>query len=158
MRRGAGYDRRVTRRLPILVACACALALPGAAAAHAGLVGTSPADGARLTAPPPAVVARYSEPLADVTEAVVTVDGTAVSGPGRARLATDDATRARIPLPASLRGGRVTVRWTVRSADAHLLEDGIVFTVARPTLRADLRSIAAALDAAAGALRAIPAA
>jgi methionine-rich copper-binding protein CopC len=151
--RGAGYDRRVTHRLPIVAACAAILVAPSAAAAHTGIDTTTPADGANLQTAPAAVVARYAEPLAEVVQADVTVDGAAVAGV-RARLAAGDASQVRIPLPATARSGRFEVRWTVRGADTHLLEGTVSFTVARPPRRADLQRIAAALDDAAAALRA----
>ena len=151
--RGAGYDRRVTHRLPIVAVCAAVLAAPSAAAAHSALDTTTPADGANLPTAPAAVVARYAEPLAEVVEAGVTVDGAPVAGV-RARLAARDAAQVRIPLPATARSGRFEVRWTVRGADTHLLEGTVSFTVARPALRADLRRIASALGDAAAALRA----
>lgn len=151
--RGAGYDRRVTHRLPIVAASVAVLVSPAVAAAHTAIDTTTPADGANLQTVPAAVVARYAEPLAEVVEAGVTVDGAAAAGV-RGRLAAGDASQVRIPLPASARSGRFEVRWTVRGADTHLIEGAVSFTVARPALRADLRRIAAALDEAAAALRA----
>lgn len=151
--RGADYDRRMTHRLTIVAACAAVLVAPSAAAAHTAIDTTTPADGANLQPAPAVVVARYAEPLAEVVRAGVTVDGAAVAGV-RARLAAGDASQVRIPLPATARSGRFEVRWTVRGADTHLLEGTVAFTVARPTLQADLRRVATALDDAAAALRA----
>jgi methionine-rich copper-binding protein CopC len=143
----------MTRRFcaPILVAAV--LAAPAVATAHTEVESVAPADGARLKAAPSAVVARYAEPLAEVVEAAVAVDGTAVAGV-RARLASGDASTVRIPLPATDRSGRFAVTWTVRGADTHLLEGAVSFTVAPPALRADLRRIASALGDAAAALSA----
>jgi methionine-rich copper-binding protein CopC len=143
----------VAHRLPVVAALAAVLVVPSAAAAHTTLGTTTPADGANLQAAPTTVVARYAEPLAEVVEAGVTVDGAPVAGV-RGRLAARDASQVRIPLPATVRSGRFEVRWTVRGADTHLLEGTVSFTVAPPTLRADLRRIAAALGDAAVALRA----
>lgn len=142
----------MTRRVLVLPLAAVVLAAPAAATAHTALETVTPAEGARMANPPTAVVARYGEPLAEVVDAAVTVDGTAIAGV-RARLAPGDASTVRIPLPASARSGRFAVTWNVRGADSHVLDGAVAFTVARPTLRADLRRIAAALDEAAAALR-----
>lgn len=143
----------MSRRLCAPVLVAAVLASPAAATAHTTVEDVTPADGARLRTAPAAVVARYGEPLAEVVEATVAVDGAAVGGV-RARLAPGDASTVRIPLPASARSGRFAVTWTVRGADTHVLEGAVAFTVAPPALRADLRRIAAALGEAAAALRA----
>jgi methionine-rich copper-binding protein CopC len=108
-------------------AVATALVAPGVASAHTDLLGTTPADGARLTEAPPAVVVRYSAPLGAVDGATVTVGGEAVGG--TPRLSPRDAARLVIPLRAGGRSGDFRVQWEVRSADGHALTGRATFTI-----------------------------
>ncbi|WP_217913810.1 copper resistance CopC family protein [Miltoncostaea marina] len=129
------------------------LALPALASAHTEVAGSSPPDGARLAQAPSVIVVRYSAPLAEVVDASARLDGQDVTG-GPPRLVRTDAARVRIPIDAAGRGGRLSVRWTVRSADAHLLEGAASFAVARPNVLQAVRRVAVALRAAAEELTA----
>lgn len=134
------------------IACAAVLAVPTWAAAHTELTGTTPVDGRALKSAPAVVVATYSEPLAGVVEASVTVEGVEAGGAQRARLAPADAARLRIPIATDAGYGRFRVQWVVRSADAHLLGGSLAFTVARPSLRDDVARLVRAILRAVEAL------
>jgi len=144
-------SRRVGARLTTFVAVAAALMAPGAASAHTDLLGTTPADGARLEETPAAVVVRYSAPLGAADGATVTVGGQAVGG--TPRLSTRDAARVVIPVRAGSRFGEFRVQWEVRSADGHALTGRTAFTVEAPSLRASSARVARQVLRAAAGLR-----
>jgi methionine-rich copper-binding protein CopC len=136
-----------------LVALLLAIAWAGGAATalgHTEVVSTAPRDGARLAAPPDAVVVTYGSPLAAAVEATV-------RGPGGAELAVKprldagDARRVLIPL----RGGgpgRFDASWTVVGADGHELAGSTSFVVRAPAIAAEVRELAALVRRAALAL------
>lgn len=132
---------------------AAVLAFPGPVSAHTELIGTTPADGARLPRPPSEVVVRYSAPLTGIVDTEAELDGADVAG-GPARLARTDAGRLRIPVDAGDRVGRLTVRWVVRASDAHPLAGDLSVSVA-PAPQVALRRVAAALDEVARRLVAV---
>lgn len=134
-----------------MAACVAVLATPAVAAAHTELKATKPVDGAQLPAAPAVVVVRYSTPLAEVVETSARVDGDDAIG-GAARLSPTDASRLRIPLSAKRDAGLFTVRWVVRSVDAHLLEGELSFTVVRPFALSAVRRVGRAVVAVAAAL------
>lgn len=150
---------RPSLRAPAAALAAAAIMLAGAAAAsaHTAQEATVPADGARLRTAPAAVVVRYSEPVAAVVESSVRLDGVPLAGAAPARLSPDDASRVRIPLPASPGPGRVAVRWVVRSGDGHLIAGTLGFTVTGAPLDAGIERVAKAVAAAARTLRSITA-
>lgn len=144
------------RRGPAL-ALAAAILLGGAApaGAHTERTSTSPADGARLRTAPAAIVVRYSDPVAEVVESSVALDGAPLRGTVPARLSPGDAAVVRIPLPPAVGPGRVSARWVVRSGDGHLLEGTAGFTIVAAPLEASIARVAAALGAAVRAMDAI---
>ena len=77
------------------------------------------------------------------------------AGAAPARLSPDDASRVRIPLPASSGPGRVAVRWVVRSGDGHLIAGTLGFTVTGAPLDEQIERVAKAVAAAARTLRSI---
>jgi len=113
----------------LLAAVILALALPAAAAAHATLVRTVPADGAILDRAPSSVR--------------VVFDDTVERGPGIAAIRNGGgsvlAGKARvqggrtlvIPLRAALGRGAYTVRWGIVSDDGHLESGVLAFAVGR---------------------------
>jgi copper transport protein len=109
------------RRALLLAAAVAALALPATAGAHARLLGSAPANGAVLQAPPRAVVVRFDDVVvAGPGNAAVDAAGTSVlAGPARAH-----GRVLSVPL-RRIGDGSYTVRWSVISDDGHN-ETGIV--------------------------------
>jgi copper transport protein len=107
------------------------LVAPAAPAfAHAQLVGTSPANGARLDAAPDEVTLEFSESVNLVRDGVRLLDGSgAVRGDGPARIDPDSSTRVLVPVPAGLGTGVYTVVWRVVSSDSHPIHGAFVFGV-----------------------------
>ncbi len=113
-------------RVAVLVALV-ALAVPGAAWAHASLVGASPDFRQRIERTPARVVLRFDQPVKAFGNsiAVYTAAGKVVSrtaGPGA------DAFHVQVPLRA-LRTGAYTVRWHALSADGHVVSGVYTFGV-----------------------------
>jgi copper transport protein len=110
----------------------------GPAAAHASLVGSSPASGGRLKAGPPQVALRFSEPVEVLNRRDVTVvdgDGVRIDA-GAARTAAGDSRRVLVPLHGPLVPDSYTVRFRVVSADSHAGAGAFVFAVGNARLAA----------------------
>ena len=115
------------RKLAVAVAAAAALAVPAAAFAHAQVVRTFPAYGARLQHPPDEVRIAFTEEIdgAALGLRVFAADGTVVSlRPERTPSGRGIAAR----LPALGRGG-YTVRWHVLARDGHVTSGVYTFGV-----------------------------
>ena len=125
---GMGHARGRRRRGALLaVAALVACALPAAAHAHAYLVDSDPAPGARLATSPPRAVLRFNEDVVrgSAQVALRSADGETVSLP---KPVERGATIVQ-PLPDGLRGIFV-LSWTVLSDDGHPTEGSIPFSVA----------------------------
>lgn len=147
------FCRGVARRQLVVAACTMLLAMPVAADAHTELRATTPADGARLRSAPRQVVAQYSEPLAEVVETSVALDGSPVPR-AAGTLSPIDAGRLEIPIASRGRFGRFAVRWRVTSADGHPLEGSVAFSVSPPPLGPTLQRLSRLITTAVGELRA----
>ena len=113
--------------------CAALLAQdPGAAAAHAILLESEPAAGAKLAEPPARIYLRFNSKLekrlsrvtlsaADTRPVPVTVKADGSEKPDRIELQ-----------PGSLRPGAYVVRYKVLAADGHITEGALRFTVLEP--------------------------
>jgi len=103
------------------------------AAAHAELVGSSPADGAELTSVPSEVVLTFSEPLLDEGLAVAATDEAGTTT--RLTRAAVDGTRVVVPWPESAPAGTWRLAYRVVADDGHPIDGVITFTitVASPT-------------------------
>jgi copper transport protein len=101
------------------------LAAGGPAWAHAVLVETTPADGARLEAPPPDVRLRFNETVAPVSLRMLGPDGQALPLPDP----VSENELLRIPLPADLPPGSYVVSYRVVSADGHPVAGSVLFGV-----------------------------
>ena len=115
------------RALP-LHACVLVLALltgVSNARAHASLLGSDPADGARLTRAPATVELRFDE--------AVTPIGLRLFGPSGAAttlaLPADSTANLRVALPAGLADGSHLLSYRVTSADAHPVAGSIAFAI-----------------------------
>ncbi len=103
------------------------LAAAGTAAAHAELVSTTPADGARLTTAPAEVSLRFTETVRLVDGGLRLLDD---SGD---EVTTEEPTAAgdtvRWAMPADLPDGRYLANWRVVSADGHPVAGAFAFGV-----------------------------
>jgi copper transport protein len=110
----------------VLAALAVALGVfaPGAAAAHAVLVATAPADRAVIGDAPPQLSLRFNEPVEPV--AVRLIDG---AGHAVAAEVTAANETVRVVPAAPLAGGAYIVSWRVISADAHPVSGAFQFAV-----------------------------
>ncbi len=120
--------RRAAALLVLLVGwLLAALVSAGPAAAHATLISTDPAEGARLDAAPDEVTLQFSEGVSlgagyarVLTAAGDEVDGGEPSVEGR---------ELRVPLPVDLGDGGYLVTYRVVSADSHPISGAFSFVV-----------------------------
>lgn len=97
-----------------------------AAWAHAGLIGTDPADGTLLPAAPAAVTLTFSEPVSPAGDATRLFDATGEQVP--AEFSVVDTTATLAPRD-TLTDGTYVVAWRVISADGHPISGGLTFSV-----------------------------
>lgn len=102
----------------------------GRALAHAELVGSEPADGATLEAPPPAITLRFSEPVTPIRLRLVGPTGAPMALPEPPRPVGSELT---LPLPPGLGHGSHTLSWRVRSADGHPIAGSLVLSIGHVT-------------------------
>jgi len=97
--------------------------------AHAQLLRTAPANGARLPVAPADVVLTFSERVTLVRDGVrlLGAGGQPVRGGRPARVDADGT--VHLPVPPGLASGVYTVSWRVVSADSHPLHGAFVFAV-----------------------------
>jgi copper transport protein len=127
---GEGHAPRVPRAAIMIVATIALLAAAGTALGHATLESSTPAADSHVAAAPTSVSLTFSEPVEIVQQDdvdVVNEDGDNVtSGPasnsGHARV-------VEIPLRPGLQDGTYTVRYTIVSADSHVVGGVFVFGV-----------------------------
>jgi methionine-rich copper-binding protein CopC len=110
--------------------CATLVALaPGAAGAHAIILESEPAAGAKLAEPPARIYLRFNS---KIEKRLSHVTLTAANGfPVPLAVKTDGSEKLdRIVLPlGSLRPGAYVVRYKVLAADGHITEGALRFTV-----------------------------
>lgn len=108
-----------------------ALAVTGAASAHAYLVKTNPASGAVLQASPRQVTLVFDENVATNSGALGVYDanGNHVDSGAVLRPAGDTVA---IAIPTRLKDGTYTVAWRVTSADTHVVHGAFTFSVGVP--------------------------
>jgi copper transport protein len=102
----------------LLAVAVVALALPGAAFAHASLTGTIPPTQSRIATAPRAIVLRFDQTVTITPRAieVFSASGTKLSGPAT----TNGDGRVVTASVAGLRRGQAyTVRWRATSSDGH---------------------------------------
>jgi methionine-rich copper-binding protein CopC len=106
------------------------LLMPLAAAAHSELRGSEPAEGARLAAPPTALVLRFNEPVQVTTLRLLDANGAPVA----LRRGTEPrpAPLARAEPAAPLPPGAWRLEWRAISADGHPIRGVLRFTVLPP--------------------------
>ena len=115
-----------------LLAAFVALASP--AAAHAELVGTTPAEGERLEHAPQQVTLEFTEQVTLIVGGIELLDER-----GELVRTTDPHVKGRqvvLPLPDDLPRGGYVVSWRVVSADTHPVAGAFTFGVAAPPVSA----------------------
>jgi methionine-rich copper-binding protein CopC len=116
--------------LGLVLGVLSSLALAAGAEAHAALRSITPADGARLTRAPTAVVLTFDEPIGKTFATVTVTDGAGASvGVGRAVV---NGAVVSQRLGAGLTSGTYSVAFRVVSDDGHPVSDRTTFTLALP--------------------------
>lgn len=115
----------------VLLALAAVLLTAGRADAHNSLLGTDPADGSTVDAPPASITLTFDQPAQSLGTEIVVLgpDGSAVST-GDAALVDNTVSQA---LTTGLPAGAYSVEWRVTSADGHPLSGTFAFTAASGT-------------------------
>lgn len=125
------HDRPRARLLVVLLSL---LVLPlltaTPALAHAGLIGTDPADGSVVPTAPATVSLTFSEPVSPAGDATRLFDAAGQQVP--VEVAVTDAVLALTP-GAALADGTYVVAWRVISADGHPISGGFRFSVGAPS-------------------------
>jgi copper transport protein len=117
----------VSRAAFVALLAIAALAFPAAAAAHATLIATTPANGAVLAKAPRLVRVQFDDTIR------VSPGNAAVSNTTNASVLAGPATvhghALVLPLRAGLRDGDYSVRWSIVSDDGHREEGVLAFAV-----------------------------
>ena len=122
----------VTSMAAVVLGLLVALAPP--ALAHAELVASAPAGGARLTAPPTELVLRFTEPVTLVRDGLRLLDATGrPAGTGEPRRAGREV---RLPVLPGLADGAYVLAWRVVSADSHPVAGAVPFVIGEGDLAA----------------------
>ncbi|MGT2426216.1 copper resistance CopC family protein [Amnibacterium kyonggiense] len=126
----AARHRRPRLLAVLLLALAALVLLPAApAAAHAVLVSSDPADGARVERAPTAVRLVFDEAVTLPPQATAVLSSTGVRvDRGAAR---QDGDAVVVPLRADVPEGVYSVSWRVVSADSHVVTGSIRFGIRR---------------------------
>jgi len=125
-------SRRLAARLglALLAALAAAVLAAAPAAAHATVVGTDPADGARLAGVPAAVAVTFSEAVGLGSGYLRVTDAQAAEvSDGPATHPDGDAARLQVALAAGLPDGSYLISWRVVSEDSHVIAGSSRFVV-----------------------------
>ncbi len=107
------------KRLAAVIVALFALALPGAAWAHATLLSTRPAIGQRLARSPQAVTLSFDQSVKTLPNGIRVYDGTGALVSGAARGAPGNPRTVEVSLRRLPRGA-YTVRWSAISNDSHV--------------------------------------
>lgn len=124
----APAPRALAVAVALLLALAAVLLSAGRADAHNALLGTDPADGSTVDAPPARITLTFDQPAQALGTEIVVLgpDGAAV-GEGDVELVDNTVSQA---LAADLPAGAYAVEWRVTSADGHPLSGTLAFTAA----------------------------
>jgi copper transport protein len=116
----------MSRATRAALAATCLLALPTLAQAHAVLMESNPADGARVERPPAEIRLRFNEPVTPVAIHAIGPGGALIlPGP---TVASDDALRVPLP-PLPVTPAPYTIRYRVTSGDGHPVAGSLLFGV-----------------------------
>jgi copper transport protein len=134
-----GRVARLAAALPAAIMIVMLLASP--AAAHATLVGSTPANGTVLPVAPEEVRLSFSEPVQPVGAAVLGPDGDRADD-GTMRRPNDTTVVLRLPgLRVRAPSGTYTVTWRVISADTHPVGGALTFSIGVPSHPAHVRPV-----------------
>ncbi len=113
----------------ILVALIAWLALTAAAAAHASLWTTEPADGAMVEVAPATFSLSFSEPVSPLRLQLIAPDGSATA------LTTYELRDQTVVIqaPEAVGNGTHVLTWRVVSADGHPIGGSVVFSIGEPS-------------------------
>lgn len=105
------------------------------AAAHASLIGTTPASEAVLAEAPPEVVLTFSEEVATSSDSirVLDPDGDRADLDDLGSRPADPGAAYGVTLAADLPDGTYTVAWQVVSADSHPISGAYTFSIGAPS-------------------------
>jgi methionine-rich copper-binding protein CopC len=122
----APVPRAFAVAVALLLALAAVLLSAGRADAHNALLGTDPADGSTVDAPPARITLTFDQPAQALGTEIVVLgpDGATVST-GAVELVDNTVSQA---LSADLPAGAYSVEWRVTSADGHPLSGALAFT------------------------------
>ncbi len=128
-RRRAALGALAAPLLAPLLALGAAPLLPRPAAAHALVLSSTPAPGARLGAAPAKVVLRFNSRI-DHGRSRMTLFGPDNQPQPLALAPETDPALVEAPLPATLGAGSFRLRWQVLAVDGHITRGDIFFTLA----------------------------
>ena len=127
--------RRVLRALLTIVGSALLLLTLATtpAAAHAGVVATTPTDRAVMEQAPTRVTVQFTEPVLVTADAVrvLAADGTRVDT-GGAATESNQADTVAVALRPGIADGTYTVAWRATSTDSHPVHGAFTFSVGAP--------------------------
>jgi len=138
--------------LRVLLAGAVMVSFPALtaspASAHAELLSITPGDGASITSSPAAVTVTFNEPVSGSAGSVQLLDANA-----KVLRRSGAVTGATVNLPGkTLSSGRYLIRWSVASADGHIIVGATAFAVKASTVKTSAVNVA--LSGTAGKLEA----
>jgi copper transport protein len=113
----------------LIAAIALVLVCCTGAMAHAGLIGTDPADSSVLSAGPSALTLTFTEPVSPIGFSLVGVG----SAPVPLTQDTLDGPVVKVTLPAGLAKGSYLFSWRVTSVDGHPVNGTVGFAVGAPS-------------------------
>ncbi|MEX0952279.1 MAG: copper resistance protein CopC [Nitriliruptoraceae bacterium] len=125
--RRRGWSGRTRVAACVLAVVAAALLVPSGVWAHAMLVGSDPADGARLDVAPEQITLEFDEPVEVVSDGIRLYDA---DGQRIGTVAADTLTDLLVAVDVpDLGEGAYVVTWRVVSLDSHPLSGVVTFTV-----------------------------
>ncbi len=118
----------------LLVLVVFALLLPAVpAAAHAALLGTTPANGVLVQDSPTEVVLNYSEPVGVSLGAVKVLDPQGLRADEGGVITRAGGREVVVPLRKELAHGTYLISWRVMSLDSHAISGASTFSVGHPS-------------------------
>jgi methionine-rich copper-binding protein CopC len=110
---------------------------PTPAAAHAELLNVTPSDGASVTSSPSLISLTFNEPVTGAPGSVQLIDANAKVLRRSAAVTGSTVNLPGKPLPK----GRYLIRWSVASADGHIIVGATSFALKTPTVKSSPVSI-----------------